>query len=399
MSILCCHIPDFLIALHTRRWPEEGARPLALVGEDERLWATSSEAQSSGVLVGMTPRQAQMRCADLLLRPLDSPEAEASQQTFLFTLGRWELPVEPLGWGGAYLDLHTLATRKADVESLGREMGQNLRERMSEVLLPALGWDSGKFTAQAAARRTRPGRMKLVDKADETHFLSPLPISLLPLPPLSLQQLHWLGIRSLGDFAALPHNAVWQRFGEAGKLAWRWAQGKDDRPVSAGVAQPTPAVEIAFDLPERRLEPVLAAFAAAMRPLLARLADRLQAIRRLGVEVHFLDGSSRSLDLRFVEGVSDEKRLTAALSQKLSALIWPDEMTGMEAHLLESSERPMGQLALLPDVLDEQPLPAIATRLAGRYGPVLLTGRLPEPGHCVPERRGSWQPLAAGPQL
>ena len=28
------------------------------------------------------------------------------------------------------------------------------------------------------------------------------------------------------------------------------------------------------------------------------------------------------------------------------------------------------------------------------YGSVLLTGRLPEPGHCVPERRGSWQLLS-----
>ncbi len=399
MSILCCHIPDFLIALHTRRWPEEGVRPLGLVGEDERLWAASSEAQASGVLAGMTPRQAQMRCPDVLLRPLDEGEAEASQQDFLQTLARWELPVEPLGWGGAYLDLHTLATRKSDVESLGREMGCNLRTQMGEALLPALGWDSGKFTAQAAARRTRPGRMKLVDKADETHFLSPLPITLLPLPPFSLQQLHWLGIRSLGDFAALPQNAVWQRFGEPGKLAWHWAQGRDDRPVCAGVAQPAPSVEIAFDLPERRLEPVLAAFAEAMRPVLAGLADRLQAIRRLGVAVHFLDGSSHNFDLRFVEGVNDEKRLTAALSQKLSVLIWPDEMTGMEAHLLENSEQPMGQLALLPDVLDEQPLPAIATRLAGRYGLVLFTGRLPEPGHFVAERRGSWQSLSPIAQL
>ena len=399
MSILCCHIPDFLIALHTRRWPEENARPLALVGEDERLWAASPKAQGSGVLVGMTPRQAQMRCPDVKLRPLDNTESEAEQQAFLYTLGCWELPVESLGWGGAYLDLHTLATHKSDVESLGREMGRNLRERMSDALLPALGWDSGKFTAQAAARSTRPGLMKLVDKSDEKRFLSPLSISLLPLPPVSLQQLRWLGIRTLGDFAALPHHAVWQRFGQAGKLTWRWAQGKDDRPVLSGVAQPTAPVKIVIDLPERHLEPVLAAFADAMRPLLAGLADRLQAIRRLGIEVHFLDGSSHNLDLRFVEGVSEEKRLTAALSQQLNALIWPDEMTGIEVHLLESSERPVGQMALLPDVLEEQPLPTIATRLAGRYESVLLTGKLPEPGHFVPERRGHWQSLSPSPQL
>jgi hypothetical protein len=37
----------------------------------------------------------------------------------------------------------------------------------------------------------------------------------------------------LGQYAALPPSAVLQQFGKAGRLAQRFAQGKDDRPVGA----------------------------------------------------------------------------------------------------------------------------------------------------------------------
>ncbi len=125
---------------------------------------------------------------------------------------------------------------------LAAELGRRLRGRLGVHLQPALGWDSGKFTAHAAAMQVAPGRIRLVDKAEEVRFLAPLPVTLLPLPPLHLQQLHWLGVRTVGQFAALPAAAVWQRFGAAGKLAHRWAQGKDDRPVRSRLSRrPAPA--------------------------------------------------------------------------------------------------------------------------------------------------------------
>lgn len=87
-----------------------------------------------------------------------------------------------------------------------------------------------------------------------------------------------------------------------------------------------------------------------------------QAIRRLGVDVDFLDGHRRNINLHFVEGVSQEGRLTAALAQHLGTLIWPDVMTGMEAQVLASSERPIQQMSLFSHVW-EQPLSAILGRL------------------------------------
>lgn len=395
MSVLCCHIPDFLIQLDTLTTGRRETAPLALLGGDERVWAASPPARQVGVLPGLTAQQALMRCPSLLLRGLDSAQAQAEQEHFLHTLGRWELPVEPLGWGAAYVDLHLLAASRAQVQPLCGEMGRALRAALGDALLPALGWDSGKFTARAAALSTGPGRMRLVDKADESAFLAPLPVGLLPLPPLALQQLAWLGIRTLGDFARLPESGVRQRFGSAGRLAWLWAQGKDERAVASRVAASPPPLRIDFHPPEPGLPPLHNAFARRVRPLLAGLADRLQAVRHLRVVVAFAGGQKATLDLAFVEPVDEENRLCAAFARQLAALIWPGPATGLEIHLLATGQRAIRQQSLFPDELEEQPLTALAQRLLARYGPVFLTGEVIEACHPLPERRSCFLPVAA----
>ncbi|MBK8049828.1 MAG: hypothetical protein IPK16_23610 [Anaerolineales bacterium] len=222
-------------------------------------------AGCTGVQVQMRPQEAQFACPAVILRPIDVAAAQEIQDAFLAQAATWQLPVEPQAWGMAYLDLHTVAKNRAAVQPLAAEMGRLVR-RIGVSLQPAIGWDSGKFTARVAALQVPPGRMRLVDQADEVRFLRPQPISLLPLPRQHLQQLHWLGVRTLGQFATLPVAAVWQRFGAMGKVAQRWAQGRDDRPVRACVAHAPAAMVLAFDPPEARLQPVVEALLAALQP-------------------------------------------------------------------------------------------------------------------------------------
>ena len=113
MSVLCCRVPDFLTALELRRHPTLAERPLALLGPDERVWAASREARTSGVFTQMRARDAQMRCPDVVLRELDLPACESEQSAFLATLARSELPIEALTWGAAYVDL-TAGTDSAE---------------------------------------------------------------------------------------------------------------------------------------------------------------------------------------------------------------------------------------------------------------------------------------------
>ena len=142
-----------------------------------------------------------MRCPDIVLQSLDIQRSQEEQDAFLSTLMHWQLPVEAQSWGSAYVDLNHVADGAEEVQPLAAELGGRVRRDPGQTLQPALGWDSGKFTARAAAAYTAPGRMRLVGKKEESRFLSPLSITLLPLPLPDQQQLHWLGIRTLGQFA------------------------------------------------------------------------------------------------------------------------------------------------------------------------------------------------------
>ncbi len=393
MSVLCCHISDFLIRLHLRRFPQEMERPLGLLGSDERLCAVSPLAQQCGVIEGMTARQARMRCPDLALFALDGREAEAEQHAFVGSLSAGGLPVESLGWGAAYLDLRWLATEKGKVQPFCSDIGRALRQELGDSLLPALGWDSGKFTARAAAMQTAPGHMRLVDKRDEAGFLRPLPVTLLPLPPRSLQTLAWLGIRTLGQYAQLPESAVWQRFGQAGKLAHAWARGRDNRPVQNGVGPLPQPLSFSFAPPEGLLGPVLEAAAALLRPQLHTLTAQMAGIRRLRLQLDCLDGRKQTVDIATVEAVDQEARLVALLRHKLEALTWRAEVESITLYILETGELHLAQGRLFPEfeAVGAVEMQNLAS-LYGRYGAIFLQGEVVDAHHPVPERRSRLYP-------
>lgn len=388
MSVLCCRIPDFLLRLAERDQPTAMQRPLALLGANERVLAVSPAARQAGVRVEMTPGTAQARCPDLRLRTLDTESCRVEQSAFLDTVSRWQLPVEAQGWGMAYVDMQDMARSHAEARTLGAELGRNVRTILGHPLQPGLGWDSSKFTARAAASVTQQGRMRLVGKADEPRFLNPLPIHLLPLPPDTLQTLHWLGIRTLGQYAALPASAVWQRFGTAGREAQRWAKGQDDRPVRPTIQSASEPLAVDFDPPTGSLPATVDALMAALQPSLQDMQDRMEGCHRLSVAMRFVNGAPRRFDLLCLDPVSKSQRLRELVSEQLASLTWPAELERMTVQQLARAELPAVQMPLLgagdtPPLNRDDWLP----KLAAKYGPVLLTGQIVNAQHPVAERR------------
>ncbi|MBI4789674.1 MAG: hypothetical protein HY782_21805 [Chloroflexi bacterium] len=395
MSVMCCRVPDFLMGLAERRQPDLAGKPVALLGADERVWAASLEARQSGVTLQMNARQARMRCADVHLQPLDTETAQAEQGAFLGTLAECGLPVESPAWGLAYVDLHAVADSSQAVRPYCADLGKQVRGALGEPLVPSIGWDMGKFTARAAASHATPGHMRLVDRSNEARFLQPLSIELLPLSPLVLQQLDWLGIRTLGQFARLPTTAIWQRFGAEGKLAQKWAQGHDDRPVRPTVEENAPPLTIDFDPPTGLHGPVLEAILAKLRPTLSTLAKRLEGCRHLRFDLRFAETRTRAMDCAFVEPVSDESRVKAILSHQLQVLNWPAELSSVKIALLEIGELVPRQLTLFPMDAGRSPLVQLAQKLSSRYTNIFFQPRLDDAQHPLPERRVVWNALAA----
>jgi len=207
-------------------------------------------------------------------------------------------------------------------------------------------------------------------------------------------QLKWLGIRTLGQFARLPTTAVWQRFGKAGKLAQRWAIGRDDRPVNPTVqAAPLP-ISIDFDPPTALRNQALEATFAALHPELSRLADRLQGLRHLRLDLRFAEGSARVIDCVFVEPVCDEKRLRATVSHQLQILEWAAELETLRVTLLEIGELVPRQLTLFEIDEARSSLGELARKLSNRYGELFFQARLTDERHALPERRSIFSALS-----
>src|SRR5208283_2345597 len=90
----------------------------------------------------------------------------------------------------------------------------------------AIGIAPNRFVARVAAltgRTCAPG--------EEATFVAPMPLDVLPLDPQICERLKLLGIRTLGELAALPHGPFVRRFGPQSARWHALARGIDDLPL------------------------------------------------------------------------------------------------------------------------------------------------------------------------
>ena len=149
-----------------------------------------------------------------------------------------------------------------------------------------VGVADGLFAAQLAAQM---GMATIVAPGGTPAFLAPHPVGSLGNPELA-DLLPRLGIRTLGEFAALSAAEAANRFGSTGALAHRLARGPGPRPLVPRPPSVDLSVSVVFDPPAERAEPVAFAAKALAERLHAGLAARGLACVRVQVQVICTDG-------------------------------------------------------------------------------------------------------------
>jgi protein ImuB len=160
------------------------------------------------------------------------------------------------------------------------------------------GVADGQFAAVLAARAAAPDHAAVVVPPGGTRsFLAPYPVHILAGSASSwltlAGQLVRLGIKTLGDFAALPARDVASRFGAEGSAAQRVARGAEARRPAVGTAAVDLAVSMEFE-PPVLAEPVVFAAKNLAGQLLAGLAARGLSCIRIQVEVTAESGRSEA---------------------------------------------------------------------------------------------------------
>ena len=172
-----------------------------------------------------------------------------------------------------------------------------------------------------------------------------------------------LGLRTLGDFAALPVRDVASRFGDAGEGAHRLARGLDSRPLAARPPSPDLSVVQEFDPPEPRAEPVVFAAKALAGRLHDGLAARGLTCVRVQVSATWADGRESSRRWRH-----DGLLSAAAIAERVR---WQLDGTQPASPGEENAPGGIVALRLLPD----QVVRATGQQLA-LWGETLVSDRV-----------------------
>lgn len=261
------------------------AQTPAIVVSNGRVAASTAAAREAGVRRGQKLRDAQRRCADL---EIHNDDLDAQARLFEQVVAVVEalcprvevvrpglLAVPARGPARYYRSEQAAATTVREAaEAAGFEC--------------ATGVADGPFAAALAARVLPDG--VVVPPGETARFLAPHPVSVLDRPELA-GLLVRLGIRTLGDLAALPAPDVLARFGADGALAHRLARGLPARPLATRPPGEDLAVATSFD-PPLDAEPVIFAAKSLADQLHENLGSRGLACVRVEVEVTTSDGRS-----------------------------------------------------------------------------------------------------------
>jgi len=343
--IVCVLIPRFELTTAVGDRSELLRAPVALApepGGTQQVGEVSLAAEAFGIHPRMRLGEALSRCPELTLVPPDPAGVADSWERLLVRLESVGAAVEPERPGLACFDAGGLLRLHGGIEGVLGAVRAALR------IPTRLGVAPSRFAAVAAASRARSRRPELVgsgrglaggriggldggrgDTGRELAraYLAPLPVTLLRARP-SLAELpealERLGIKTLGELAALPAAALADRFGRLGLIAHELASGGDTE------LSPRTASEYlreSLDLPEAasgmQLERGLGLL---VDRLLARRERRARTFRSVVISAVLVErGGTWREPVVFREALSDPARMRLALAPRLSLMPAPAE--------------------------------------------------------------------------
>ena len=263
--------------------------PVVVVAAN-RVVACSAAARAEGVETGLRRRQAEARCPGLVLVADDPARDARAFEPVVAAVEAFTPGVEILRPG-----VCAIATRgpsryfggdqalAAAVTAAVDEVLAGLGGHGDGVPRCRVGVADGRLAAGLAAHAVPAGHESVIVPPGESRaFLAPFPVATLhgELPELLVR----LGIRTLGDLAALPMPAVLARFGTEGATACRRARGLDERPLAARTPPPDLAVTAELDPPADRADTIAFVARSLAEELHGALAERGLAATRLLVE-------------------------------------------------------------------------------------------------------------------
>lgn len=298
--ILHVDMDAFFAAVEQHRRPELKGRPVIVGGRGDPnsrgvVSAASYEARRFGVRSGMPLAQAYRACPEAVFLPVDFAAYARVSRRVLAILRAYSPRIEQVGLDEAFLDVTHAEVRP---EEIARAIKKQVREETG--LTCSVGVAPNKLLAKIASGMDKPDGLTVITRKDVERRVWPLPVRIVwGIGPRTEERLAAIGVRSIGDLAAIAREDLAARFGEAhGGYFFDAARGIDDSAVRTHRERKSLGHETTF---ERDLTDP-----AELRRVLGRLADTVSAEAR----ERGLRGRTISVKLRYGDFETVTRRTT-----------------------------------------------------------------------------------------
>jgi DNA polymerase-4 len=191
----------------------------------------SYEAREFGVHSALPMARARKACPHAtFLSPRMHRYSEKSDEVMAILRSVTPL-VEPLSIDEAFLDVGGARRLLGEPATIGRLIRTRIRDEAG--LTASVGAASTKFLAKLASDLAKPDGLLVVAPGSEVEFLAPLPVSRLwGVGPAIRRKLDRMGLRTIGDVAALDEQVLVSALGDAlGRHLHALARNDDARGV------------------------------------------------------------------------------------------------------------------------------------------------------------------------
>lgn len=330
--ILHVDMDSFFASVEVLDDPGLRGRPVIVGGSGARgvVASCTYEARAYGVHSAMPSVRARQLCPTaVFLDGRYSRYAEVSAQLRAVLTASTPV-VEPIGLDEAFLDVTGAIRLLGTPAAIGARIREQVRSALQ--LDCSVGGGRSKLVAKLASRAAKPtanrggkvaGRgVVIVDPEDELAFLHPLPVERLwGVGPATTRRLHGLGVKTVGELAALPEQVLVRAVGRAqGSHLAALARADDRDPV----VPDRPAKSVGHEETFRSDVADRAVLGAHVQRMAESVAGHLRAGALAGrtvmVKVKFPDFSSitRSYTLDF--GVDTGKAIGAVAGALLEGV-------------------------------------------------------------------------------
>jgi len=266
-----------------------------------RVVCASPEAMVYGIRRGMRRREAQARRPDMEVIAHDPARDARAFERIVTVIESFAPRVEIVRPGLCVLAARGPSRYFGGEEELGERIAAAVDEEIQAVRDNELhpddrtraGIADGPFAAELAAMRGA-----VVPMGSSPSFLAPFGTGVLDQPALA-DLLGRLGIRTLGELAALDTARVVARFGSEGEIAHRRARGEDARLLEPRPIPHDLTVARELDPPANRIDVAMFAGKAAADELAAHLHELGLACARVAITAQTAHGEERTRVWRY----------------------------------------------------------------------------------------------------